>query len=216
MGLMVFRNFWTLDKSFASSTPALAAARYASSGKTSQPPKTMSSSLASGTNSLIFGVRLSVRLPRRIVPSCVSEPTGADSPRRTSSTPAMKVVLTAPIPGVRTPSRPLGEAIFTGLRIPVPPSPCKFSRVANSRDAKPDLFRGGDDIGAVNAGNKTTYHAAMPEFLQTESTRTTRSLEAVTRRDFRGPEFILRQRRLADYLREDLDATEIRAASTKG
>jgi hypothetical protein len=33
----------------------------------SQPPKTTSSSCASGTNSLIFGERFSVRLPRRIV-----------------------------------------------------------------------------------------------------------------------------------------------------
>jgi hypothetical protein len=81
----------------------------------------------------------------------------------------MKVVLTAPIPGVRTPRRPLGEAIFTGLRIQIPPSPCEFSRVANSRDAKPNRFQGGYDIGAVNAGNKTSYDAAMFAFLQTES-----------------------------------------------
>ena len=36
----------------------------------------MSSRPASGTNSLIFGERLSVRLPRRIVPICVSDPIG--------------------------------------------------------------------------------------------------------------------------------------------
>ena len=36
----------------------------------------MSSSAASGTNSLIFGERFSVRLPRRIVPICVSDPMG--------------------------------------------------------------------------------------------------------------------------------------------
>jgi hypothetical protein len=62
-------------------------------------------------------VRASVRFPRRIVANCVSEPTGTDSPLRTSSTPAISVVLTAPIPGVRTPSFPFGGAILTGLRI---------------------------------------------------------------------------------------------------
>ena len=49
----------------------------------------------------LFGDLLSVRLPRRIVPSCVSEPTGTEWPRRTNSTPAMNVVATAPIPGVK-------------------------------------------------------------------------------------------------------------------
>src|SRR5580698_9575324 len=81
----------------------------------SQPPKTISLSPLSGTNSLICGERPSVRLPRRIVPSCVSEPTGCDLPLRTSSTPAIKVVLTAPMPGVRIPSFPLGGAIFPGF-----------------------------------------------------------------------------------------------------
>ena len=56
-----------------------------------------------------------------MVPICVSEPTGNDSFRRTNSTPAMKVVLTAPIPGVSTPSFPFGGAILTGLRIQNPP-----------------------------------------------------------------------------------------------
>jgi hypothetical protein len=36
-------------------------------------------------------------------------------PLRTSSTPAIKVVLTAPMPGVRIPSFPFGGAIFPGL-----------------------------------------------------------------------------------------------------
>ena len=53
----------------------------------SQPPNTMSSSLASGTKSLISGERLSVRLPSRMVPICVSEPIGLASPRRMASTP---------------------------------------------------------------------------------------------------------------------------------
>ena len=61
-------------------------------------------------NPLSSGDRCSKRFPSLMVPSWVSEPTGSASPRRTSSTPAMKVVLTAPpIPGMRTPSLPLGR-----------------------------------------------------------------------------------------------------------
>src|SRR5277367_569238 len=80
----------------------------------SQPPNSRSSSFASGTKSLISGVRPSVRLPRRTVASCVSDPIGAPRPRLTASTPAMNVVLTAPIPGSRTPSLPSAGAIGTG------------------------------------------------------------------------------------------------------
>src|SRR5665213_693923 len=79
----------------------------------SQPPKTKSSRPASGTKSLILGERPSVRLPRRTVDSCVSEPTGSPSPRLIASTPAMKVVDTAPIPGIRMPSLPSAGAIWT-------------------------------------------------------------------------------------------------------
>src|SRR5712692_8173044 len=86
----------------------------------SQPPKTMSSSLASETKFLISGERPSVRLPRRTVPSCVSEPIGSAWPLRTNSVPAMNVVLTAPKPGVRTPSLPFGGAMLAGLRIGFP------------------------------------------------------------------------------------------------
>src|SRR5947207_10270833 len=74
----------------------------------------MSSSFASGTKSLINGERLSVRLPRRMVAICVSEPIGFDLPRRTLSTPAMNVVATAPRPGVIIPSRPVAGAIDLG------------------------------------------------------------------------------------------------------
>src|ERR1700687_194697 len=81
----------------------------------SHPPKVRSVSSASGTNFLMSGERASVRLPRRMVPICVSDPTGCDSPLRTSSTPAMKVVLTAPIPGSNTPNLPLAGAIFPGF-----------------------------------------------------------------------------------------------------
>src|ERR1035437_9726781 len=80
----------------------------------SHPPNSRSSSLASGTKSLISGVRPSVRLPRRTVASGVRDPIGAPSPRLTASTPAMKVVLTAPMPGSSTPSLPSAGAIRTG------------------------------------------------------------------------------------------------------
>ena len=66
---------------------------------------------ASGTNSLISGDRPSVRLPSRMVPIWVSEPMGLEIPRRIASTPAMKVVATAPIPGVRMPSLPVAGRI---------------------------------------------------------------------------------------------------------
>ena len=77
----------------------------------------MSSSLASGTNSLMSGVRASVRLPSRIVPICVSEPMGFEIPFRIASTPAMKVVATAPIPGVRMPSLPVAGRMSIGLPV---------------------------------------------------------------------------------------------------
>src|SRR4029077_1843967 len=85
----------------------------------SQPPNTRSLRSLSGTNFLISGERPSVRFPRRMVLSCVSEPTGCALPLRTNSTPAMKVVLTAPIPGNSTPNLPFGGAIFPGFSIPL-------------------------------------------------------------------------------------------------
>src|SRR4249920_1582240 len=81
----------------------------------SHPPNTMSSSPDRGTTSLIFGDRPSVRLPRRIVPICVSEPIGLARPRRIARTPAMVVVLTAPSPTSRIPSFPFAGAISAGL-----------------------------------------------------------------------------------------------------
>src|ERR1700685_4486740 len=80
----------------------------------SQPPNSRSSSFASGTKSLISSVRPSVRLPRRTVASWVRDPIGAPRPRLTASTPAMNVVLTAPMPGSSTPSLPSAGAIRTG------------------------------------------------------------------------------------------------------
>jgi hypothetical protein len=45
----------------------------------------------------------------------VSEPIGVDKPRRTRSTPAMKVVATAPRPGVKMASLPVAGAMFAGV-----------------------------------------------------------------------------------------------------
>src|SRR6266849_259185 len=87
----------------------------------SQLPKTRFSSFSRGTKSWISGARPSVRLPKRIVPSCVSEPTGCAVFRRTKSTPAMNVVATAPIPTVSTPSFPFGGLIFPARRIRLSP-----------------------------------------------------------------------------------------------
>src|SRR3984957_19410901 len=58
-------------------------------------------------NSLMRGVRASVRLPRRMVAICEVEPMGLAKPRRMASTPAMSVVATAPMPGIMTPSFPV-------------------------------------------------------------------------------------------------------------
>ena len=45
------------------------------------------------------------------MPSCVNDPIGAPKPLLTASTPAIKVEVTAPMPGIRTPSRPLAGAM---------------------------------------------------------------------------------------------------------
>src|ERR1700730_18028928 len=119
IGVIPERNGLTFSRSCALSTPALLAAWYALSLKMSQPPNTSSSRCLNGTNFLINGERASVRLPSRIVLNCVSEPTGCAFPFLTSSTPAMNVVLTAPIPGKSTPNLPLGGAIFPGFSIPL-------------------------------------------------------------------------------------------------
>src|SRR5665213_185565 len=83
----------------------------------SHAPNTRSSSLASGTKSLISGARFSVRLPSRMVAVCVIDPIGFASPRRMLSTPAMNVVATAPRPGVRMPSLPEAGAILGGTEL---------------------------------------------------------------------------------------------------
>src|ERR1700688_212813 len=59
------------------------------------------------------GLRPSVRFPKRTVPNCVREPIGFPSPSLNASSPAMKVVVTAPMPGISTPSLPSAGAIWT-------------------------------------------------------------------------------------------------------
>src|SRR5436189_349624 len=100
----------------------------------SQPPNTRSSRPTSGTTSLIFGERPSVRLPRRIVPICVSEPIGDDKPLRIAATPAMVVVLTAPRPTSNTPSLPRAGAISTGVGM----NGELYPRIVNSRQSTVD------------------------------------------------------------------------------
>src|SRR6185503_21280680 len=99
----------------------------------------MSSSLASGTKSRISGERLSVLLPRRMVAICVSDPIGLERPRRTFSTPAMRVVATAPRPGVRMPILPVAGRIVGGverLSVVGVPGTC-FSYLAAAGGATP-------------------------------------------------------------------------------
>src|SRR5215471_21635818 len=56
----------------------------------------------------------SVRLPRRMVPICVSEPIGLARPLRIASTPAIVVVLTAPRPTSMIPSFPSAFSMVFG------------------------------------------------------------------------------------------------------
>src|SRR5580704_14675236 len=118
-----------------SSTPAFEAASYMLSSKMSQPVKTRSSSPASGTNSLIFGERPSVRLPSRTVPICVSDPIGLARPLRIASTPATNVVATAPMPGIITPSFPFAGWIVPWWRGLLCAFPSDFTSTRGAFDA---------------------------------------------------------------------------------
>src|SRR5512134_1461546 len=81
------------------------------------------------------GERPSVRLPSRTVPICVRLPIGFASPRRIASTPAMKVVATAPMPGSSTPSFPLAGAIGRPLvAFDINSPPLRLLRVLPNRD----------------------------------------------------------------------------------
>src|ERR1035438_10530196 len=73
----------------------------------------MSDMLARGTRSLMAGLPPSVRFPVRTVTNGVREPIGFPSPSLKASRPAMKVVVTAPMPGIKTPSLPSAGAIWT-------------------------------------------------------------------------------------------------------
>src|SRR5258708_4920635 len=115
------------------------------SSKMSQPVKTRSFNVASGMNSLILGESASVRFPRRIVPIWVSDPMGLAKPLRMASTPATKVVATAPIPGIIIPSFPFGGWIslwrFDSAAVLVEAGFAFFGRVGMFR-LLPYEFRG--------------------------------------------------------------------------
>src|SRR6185312_13053585 len=120
----------------------------------------MSLRSASGTNSLINGDRFSVRLPSRIVAICVSEPIGFECPRRILSTPAMKVVATAPRPGVRIPSvPPAGRMVVEAKTM----SPRELWPRARTTTAQPEGFFGGEPEGRrVDAGVRLAIHELHP------------------------------------------------------
>src|ERR1700735_4303823 len=86
----------------------------------SQPVKTRSSRWARGTKSLMSGLRESVRLPRRMVAICEVEPMGLAKPRRIASTPAIRVVATAPMPGIMTPSFPVAGLMLAAACVAAP------------------------------------------------------------------------------------------------
>ena len=113
MGLIASSCALSGSKSSFLSTAERLQTSYTFSPCTSQPPKTKSLSGAKGTKSLISGERPSVRFPSRMVPICVTLPIGFPWPRNTSKTPAIKVLDTAPKPGMSTPSFPLAGLIFT-------------------------------------------------------------------------------------------------------
>ncbi|GIT45706.1 MAG: hypothetical protein Ct9H300mP12_02910 [Acidimicrobiales bacterium] len=102
-------------RSASSSTPQVRAASSTLGEMGSQPPKTMSSSSARGANSRMRGLRSLSRSPRRMWAIWLTDPIGAVRPRRAAMTPAMKVEATAPIPGVKTPRRPVAGAMSRGL-----------------------------------------------------------------------------------------------------
>ena len=117
----------------------------------------------SGTTSLIFGERPSVRFPSRTVPIWVSDPMGLAKALRMACTPAMNVVLTAPRPTSNTPSLPRAGAMSTGADTGA--NYISFQQAANSsqlcgieiagrlfdvykyrsRSNKDDHFRGGNE-----------------------------------------------------------------------
>src|ERR1700674_4159174 len=107
------------------------------------------------------GERASVRLPKRTVPICVSDPTGSDLPLRTSSTPAMKVVLTAPMPGSSTPSFPLAGAILEGLSMPL-----LLSHDRNTIDRKNEPPPGSIAAEACRVPRQTSHDEGRPLDLQ--------------------------------------------------
>jgi len=58
------------------------------------------------------GFRSSVRFPSLILPICEIDPKGLPNPLLVAITPAIKVVETAPMPGVKIPNLPDGFLMF--------------------------------------------------------------------------------------------------------
>src|SRR5687768_14906511 len=153
IGLIADRKSAIGSRCLSWRTPALRAAVSASSGIGSHAPNTRSSRLARGTNSLMYGERLSVRLPSLIVAIWVSEPIGFVRPRRILSTPAMKVVATAPRPGVSTPRRPVAGR--GAGRLPAEEEACTNAislgaarRNRSAREGRESAGAEGDDVKA--------------------------------------------------------------------
>src|SRR5882672_2226930 len=140
-----------------------------SSSNRSHPVKTKSFNPASETNSLIFGEVPSVRFPTRMVPIWVSDPMGLAKPLRMASTPATKVVATAPIPGIIIPSFPFGGWIslwrFDSAAVLVEAGFAFFGRVGMFR-LLPYEFRG---------FLATAHVLVLPRHLQQKQQRTVAS-----------------------------------------
>src|ERR1044071_8801985 len=131
----------------------------------SQPPKTRSFKPASETNSLILGTRFSVRFPSRIVPSWVSEPTGCAIFFLIASTPAMNVVLTAPIPGIRTPSFPAGASILTPFCTTLPPDRSEHYRLQIAQITRICPYNLGNPRLVIVLRNVTALGPTGPEVI---------------------------------------------------
>src|SRR6202008_860396 len=98
-----------------------------------------------------------VRCPSRIVPICVNDPTGTAFFVRTSSTPAMEVVATAPMPGNSTPSFPFGAATLVGFSM-------NFLSFSIGEQQRTQQFR-------TDTVPQTVYFGGSPDQMQMESPR---------------------------------------------
>ena len=117
------------------------------------------------------GTRFSVRLPNRMVPICVRDPIGFAKPCLIASTPAKKVEVIAPIPGITTPNFPCGGAICIPLAIII-----KFLYEASSAGVKirliirgmlslvPGIKKVSDNIKAIGIVDRYLEHSRFMIF----------------------------------------------------